>query len=56
MDMTGNNLIEGIADTNKRLLEILRTVAIGMEQGTVGATGGTFFYIIANHLSTLLRY
>ena len=54
MNMSGNNFIEGVANTNKRLVEILRAIAIGMKQGTVGAAGSAFFYIIANHSSTLL--
>jgi hypothetical protein len=54
--MTGNYFIEGIANTDQRLMQIFRAEAIGMKQRTMGAAGSTFFYIITQHIYTLLSF
>ena len=46
MHVTGNNFIKGIDNTNEGLLQLLRTIAHSIEEGTMGGTGGTFFYNI----------
>ena len=49
VDVARDDLVEGIADADQRLLEVLRTVAICMEQGTMCTACSTFFDNIASH-------
>ena len=49
MDVARDDLIEGIADADERLLEILLTVAVRMEQRTMRTTRGAFLDNIASH-------
>ena len=49
VDVAWDDLVEGIADADQRLLEVLRTVAICMEQGTMCTACSTFFDNIASH-------
>jgi hypothetical protein len=52
--VTGNHLIEGIADTNEGLLQILRAKAQSIEQGTMGTAGSALLDNITSHISALL--
>ena len=49
MDVARDDFIEGIADADERLLEVLLTVAVRMEQRTMRATRGAFLDNIASH-------
>ena len=49
MDMPGNHLIERVANANQRLLQILRTIAHGMKQGTVSTARRSLLYNVTSH-------